>query len=85
MPAEGEFTLVFNCAGMAKYGQEKIIYEENIYGLSMTCAREAARRNVQRFVELSTAQVYSGDKVGSAFYARTEKKKKKKEEEEEEE
>jgi nucleoside-diphosphate-sugar epimerase len=64
--ADGEFTLVFNCAAITKYGQENVVYEENILGISVTCAREAARRRVQRFVELSTSQIYAADKKPSA-------------------
>eukprot|EP01136_Pigoraptor_vietnamica_P033979 Opistho-1_new@97437 len=58
----GEFDYVFNCAAETKYGQTEQIYEERVYQLTVNCAKEAAKRNVKRFVEISTGQVYSGDK-----------------------
>jgi len=54
---------VFNLAGETKYSQADAVYQENIIDVSVTCANEAAKRGVKRFVEVSTAQVYdSGDK-----------------------
>lgn len=64
--AEGEFDVVINCAAMTKYGQSDAVYDENVYTLSMTCAQEAAKRKVKKFIELSTSQVYAGDKKPSA-------------------
>jgi len=55
----GKFNIVFNCAGETKYGQTEEVYAEKIYDLSVKCATEAVKRGVDRFVELSTAQVYS--------------------------
>lgn len=59
------FDYVFNLAAETKYGQTEKIYEEKVLNLSVTVAKEAAKRNVKRFVEVSTAQVYSGDKGAS--------------------
>jgi len=39
------------------------VYADGIYKLSCNCAREAARFQVRRYVELSTAQMASSDKV----------------------
>ena len=39
------------------------VYTDGIYKLSCNCAREAAKFNVRLFVELSTAQMASSDKV----------------------
>ena len=54
--------MCFNCAAVTKYGQDELVYRENITDLSVANASEAAKRNVL-FIELSTAQVYEGDKV----------------------
>ena len=42
------------------------MYKEGIERLSLNCAEVASRHKVKKFVEVSTAQVYSGDKVGPA-------------------
>lgn len=56
---------VFNLAGETKYSQTEEVYKENIIDVSVTCAKAAAKAGVKRFVEVSTAQVYSGDKKPS--------------------
>jgi len=59
----GAFDYVFNLAGETKYSQADAVYQENIIDVSVTCATEAAKRGVKKFIEVSTAQVYdSGDK-----------------------
>ena len=59
----GHFTYVFNLAAETKYGQTDEVYNEKVYDLSVKCATEAMNRKVERFVEVSTAQVYdSGSK-----------------------
>eukprot|EP00052_Salpingoeca_macrocollata_P030427 m.319486 g.319486 ORF g.319486 m.319486 type:complete len:363 (-) comp23189_c0_seq1:30-1118(-) len=60
------FDYVINCAGMTKYGQGDAVYQENVVDVSLHCAKEAAATKVKRFVEVSTAQVYSADKKPSA-------------------
>lgn len=40
------------------------VYEESILKVGINCAKEAAKRNIKRYIELSTGQVYSYDKVG---------------------
>jgi len=61
--ADGKFTYVFNLAGETKYSQADAVYQENIIDVSLTCAKEAAKNGVAKFIELSTAQVYdSGDR-----------------------
>ncbi len=54
---------MFNCAGITKCGQDDDVYKENVLQISVLCSAEAGRRNVRRFVELSTAHVYAADKV----------------------
>lgn len=60
---DGTWDYVFNLAGETKFSQADEVYKENIVDVSVTCATEAAKRGVKRFVEVSTAQVYdSGTK-----------------------
>jgi len=56
---------VFNLAGETKYSQTEEVYKENIIDVSRTCAKAAANAGVKRFVEMSTSQVYQGDKKPS--------------------
>ncbi|KAJ3116512.1 hypothetical protein HDU96_009498 [Phlyctochytrium bullatum] len=60
------FDYVFNCAAETKYGQSEEVYDEKIFNLSVTVAKEAAKRKVKAYVELSTAQVYESDKKPSS-------------------
>jgi nucleoside-diphosphate-sugar epimerase len=53
-----KYDYVINCAGETKYGHTEEVYDERVVGLSITCAKEAAKQGVKRFIELSTAQVY---------------------------
>jgi len=55
----GTFSIVINFAAETKYGQTDEVYNEKVYDLSVKCATEALNRKVERFVEVSTAQVYS--------------------------
>jgi nucleoside-diphosphate-sugar epimerase len=58
-----EFDYVFNCGGETRYSQEDEVYRVRSYDLSMAVGREAAKRNVKCFVELSTGMVYRPDSV----------------------
>jgi len=55
---EAPFDYVFNLAGETKYSQVEAVYQENIISVSVTSAKEAAKRGAKVFVEASTAQVY---------------------------
>jgi len=57
---------VFNLAGETKYSQTEEVYKENIIDVSITCAKAAVKYDVKRFIEVSTSQVYSGDKKASS-------------------
>eukprot|EP01080_Neovahlkampfia_damariscottae_P005434 gene5434-9247_t len=59
---EGKFDWVVNLAGETKYGQEKAVYDKNIYELSLNCAKAAEEMGVEKFIEFSTAQVYASTK-----------------------
>jgi len=58
--------LVVNLAGETKYSQTDEVYKENIFDVSVTCAKAAAKRGVKKFVEVSTAQVYDSGKKPSS-------------------
>jgi len=62
---EGPFHFVFNLAGETKYSQTDEVYKENIIDVSKTCAQVAAKSGIQRFIEVSTAQVYEEGKKSS--------------------
>ncbi|CAE7001908.1 hypothetical protein P3342_001504 [Pyrenophora teres f. teres] len=59
--AGAQFDYVFNCGGETRFSQEEKVYELRSYGLSMALGREAAKRKVKVFVELSTGMVYKPD------------------------
>jgi len=61
----GKFNLVFNLAAETKYGQTEAVYAEKVLDLSVKCATEAAKQKVDRFIEVSTAQVYEAGKKPS--------------------
>merc|ERR1712100_86646 len=56
-----EFNIVLNFAAETKYGQTDEVYKEKVLDLTTKVAAEAKKRNVSRFVELSTAQVLDCD------------------------
>lgn len=58
-----KWDLVVNLAGETKYSQTEEVYKENILDVSLTCGKAASARNVNKFIEVSTSQVYSADKV----------------------
>jgi len=57
---------VINLAGETKYSQTEEVYKENIIDVSVTCANGAAKRNIKRFIEVSTAQIYDAGKKPSS-------------------
>jgi nucleoside-diphosphate-sugar epimerase len=60
---ETPYDIVINLAGETKYSQADAVYQENIIDVSVTCAKEAAKRGAKVFIECSTAQIYdSSDK-----------------------
>lgn len=61
-----KFDYVVNLAGETKYSQTDEVYKENIIDVSVTCAKAAAKNGVKRFIEVSTSQVYQGDKKPSS-------------------
>jgi len=67
----GKFNLVFNLAAETKYGQTDAVYAEKVLDLSLKVATEAAKQKVDRFVEVSTAQVYEAGKKPSKENGKT--------------
>ncbi|KOS22491.1 hypothetical protein ESCO_002330 [Escovopsis weberi] len=60
-PDGKEWDYVFNCGGETRYSQEDEVYRLRSLNLSTTIAKEAAKRKVKVFVELSTGMVYKSD------------------------
>jgi len=67
----GKFNLVFNLAAETKYGQTDAVYGEKVLDLSVKVATEAAKQKVDRFIEVSTAQVYEAGKKPSKENSKT--------------
>ncbi len=64
-PDGKQWDYVFNCGGETRYSQEDEVYKLRSLALSLAVAREAAKRNVKAFVELSTGMVYKSDSKAS--------------------
>lgn len=62
----GNFQYVFNLAAITKYSQPEEVYKENIIDVAKICATAAVKYKVQRFIHVSTGQVYSSGKKASA-------------------
>lgn len=58
-----EFDFVFNCGGETRFSQDDEVYRLRSFQLSLAVGKEAAKRGVKAFVEVSTGQVYSGSKT----------------------
>lgn len=58
-----QWDYVFNCGGETRYSQEDEVYRLRSLALSVAAGKEAAKRGVKAFVELSTGMVYKPDSV----------------------
>jgi len=67
----GKWDYVINLAAETKYSQDESVYEEKVYTLSVNCAKEAAKQGVKVYIEVSTSQVYDGEKSISKETAKT--------------
>ncbi|KAK3389102.1 hypothetical protein B0T20DRAFT_363994 [Sordaria brevicollis] len=56
-----QWDYVFNCGGETRYSQEDEVYKLRSLELSLAVGREAAKRGVKCFIELSTGMVYKPD------------------------
>lgn len=54
---------MFNCGGETRYSQEDEVYKLRSFELSLTLGKEAAKRGVKAFVEVSTASVYNPNRT----------------------
>lgn len=61
--AKREFDFVFNCGGETRFSQDDEVYKVRSYQLSLAVGKEAAKRGVKAFIEVSTGQVYSPNKT----------------------
>jgi len=53
---------VFNCGGDNRFSQDDEIYKQRSLQLSVTAAKEAAKRGVKCWVELSSGAVYKAER-----------------------
>ncbi|KAK0657426.1 hypothetical protein B0T16DRAFT_60091 [Cercophora newfieldiana] len=60
-PDGKQWDYVFNCGGETRYSQEEEVYKLRSLGLSVALGKEAAKRGIKCFVELSTGMVYKPD------------------------
>lgn len=69
---EGDkFDIVINLAAETKYGQTPEVYKEKVLDLSVKCAKAAVSHKAGKFVEVSTAQVYSSGSKSSDEKSKT--------------
>lgn len=60
---EGKWDYVFNLGGETAWSQAQEIYKLRSYQVSLTLGKEAAKRGVGVFVEVSTGMVYSSNRT----------------------
>ena len=58
-----EFDYVFNCGGETRFSQDDEVYKLRSYQLSLTVGKEAAKRGVKAFIEVSTGTVYNPNRT----------------------
>lgn len=56
-----QWDYVFNCGGETRHFEDDEIYRARSLALSIAVGKEAAKRGVKAFVELSTGAVYKSD------------------------
>lgn len=66
--SDNPINFVINCAGETKSSQTDPVYKEGIYKLSMNCAQQAAKLQVDRYVEISSGNFSTSDKVCELWY-----------------
>jgi len=64
--SSGKFDYCVNLAGETKYSQTDEVYKENIIDVAVTCGKEAVAHGIQKWIEVSTAQVYEEGKKPSS-------------------
>ena len=58
-----EFDYVFNCGGETRFSQDDEVYKLRSYQLSLTVGKEAAKRRVKAYIEVSTGTVYNPNRT----------------------
>jgi nucleoside-diphosphate-sugar epimerase len=58
MLEKGEFDVVVNLATVGPYGQDPEFYDQKCMQIVRICGSEAKKREIRRWIEVSTAQVY---------------------------
>jgi dTDP-4-dehydrorhamnose reductase len=53
-----QFDYVFNCGGETRFSQEEEVYKVRSLNLALALGKEATKRGVKAYVELSTGMVY---------------------------
>jgi dTDP-4-dehydrorhamnose reductase len=56
-----QWDYVFNCGGETRFSHEEEVYKVRSLALSLAVGKEAAKRGVKVFIELSTGMVYKPD------------------------
>jgi len=56
--SEGDYNIVINLAGETKLSQSDEVYAQGITKLSTNCINEAAKHKTEKYIEVSTAEVY---------------------------
>lgn len=59
------FSIIINLAAETRFGLDEGVYTEKVLGIVQKCSAEAQKRGIQRWIEVSTAQVYDSDKKNS--------------------
>eukprot|EP01129_Flabellula_baltica_P007697 TRINITY_DN300_c0_g1_i1.p1 TRINITY_DN300_c0_g1~~TRINITY_DN300_c0_g1_i1.p1 ORF type:complete len:368 (+),score=103.07 TRINITY_DN300_c0_g1_i1:24-1127(+) len=67
--AGGNWEFVINLCGATKYSQPEEVYQESVVEAARVASQAAVRAGVQRWVEVSTAQVYKSKKSPDGGYA----------------
>jgi len=55
---EGDYDIVFNLAAETKLSQQDSVYADGVTKLSTVVAAEAVKHKIQKFIEVSSAEVY---------------------------
>jgi len=56
--SEGSYNVVFNLASETKLSQQEAVYEQGITKLTQICGAEAAKHSIEKFINVSTSEVY---------------------------
>lgn len=59
---EGEFDYVIDLASTGSYGQEQEFYDQKVIAIVKVCGAEAKKRNIKKWIEVSSSQVYDETK-----------------------